>query len=107
MNMIHHGSISSLPPSLSMFEGSFDIIRPLIVLSDEQLNTYTNIRAFAKEKKLCPYGDQTSRNEAKKLFNELEKMNPNARKNIFRAMSYDKVFHDYLPDINTFEKGNS
>ncbi len=98
MNMIHKGSISSIPPKLNMFENKFDIIRPLLMLSEEQLRNYADIMKFPKEKKDCPFDEQTMRHQTKELMEYLETMNENARKNIYRSMS--KIFVYYLPYIH-------
>lgn len=95
MNMIHKGSISSIPPKLTMFDNKFEIIRPLIGLSKEQINNYAAIEQFPVERKNCPYDDQTMRFRTKEFMNYLESLNEHARKNIYRSMS--KIFVHYLP----------
>ncbi len=97
MNMIHHGSISSLPAKLSMFQGKFEIIRPLIQLHEEDIQKYNDIRHFPKSEKTCPYDMATSRYEIKQLLEQLEAQNENAKKNIFLSMT--KIYESYLPQI--------
>jgi tRNA 2-thiocytidine biosynthesis protein TtcA len=94
MNMIYHGSVSSLPYSLNMLGGRLDIIRPLLDFREKELATYAQIREYKKEVKLCPYKD-TKRQEINKLLIELEGLGKTAKKNIFRSM--DNIFNDYLP----------
>ncbi|MCP4137232.1 MAG: tRNA 2-thiocytidine(32) synthetase TtcA, partial [bacterium] len=98
MNMIFHGSICSMPGKLTMFEGGdgeFDIIRPLILLTDEELQTCASIQGFRTQKKECPYGETTKRDEVKRLIAESEKINPNAKINLFRSMR--DIQEEYLP----------
>ena len=38
MNMIYHGSISSLPYKFSMFDGRVEVIRPLLELTNDELD---------------------------------------------------------------------
>jgi tRNA(Ile)-lysidine synthase TilS/MesJ len=96
MNMIYHGSISSMPARLSMFQGELQIIRPLLFISEKEIIDYKNIRKFPELIKDCPYGSDTKRNTVKELIAELEKINPTATLNIFRSMS--KIFPAYLPE---------
>lgn len=96
MNMIYHGSISSMPVSLSMFQGELEIIRPLLFVDEKDIIEYKNIRNFPELIKDCPYGSDTKRNTIKELVAEIEKINPSAKLNIFRSMS--KIFPAYLPE---------
>jgi tRNA(Ile)-lysidine synthase TilS/MesJ len=95
LNMTFNGSISSMPPKLSMFNGDFDIIRPLILLNEKQIWRYASIRGFPVAKSQCPYGDKTRRADMKRIIGELSKMNGKAKKNIFAAMS--NIHREYLP----------
>jgi len=95
MNLIYHGSFSSLPQKLSMFGGRTYLIRPLIMVPEKDLSFYASLCGFRKHEKTCPYEDLTKRNEMENLLQQLEKMNKNARKNLFRAM--DNIYNEYLP----------
>jgi tRNA 2-thiocytidine biosynthesis protein TtcA len=95
MNLIYHGSYSSLPQKLSMFGGRTYLIRPLIMVPEKDLSLYASLCGFRKHEKTCPYEDQTKRNEMEQLLQYIEKMNKNARKNLFRAM--DNIYYEYLP----------
>jgi len=95
MNMISNSSISSMPPSLSMFGGEFDIIRPLILLGEDQIREYAKLRNYPAQVKICPHGDNTRRSDAKRLLIEMEKIDRNARDNIYSAMS--NIHTGYLP----------
>ena len=94
LNMTFNGSISSMPPKLSMFGGEFDIIRPLILLKERRVERYARIREFPVEKSQCPYGDTNDRADMKRLIGELSKMNRKAKNNLF-AMS--NIHREYLP----------
>ena len=52
MNMISNSSISSMPPSLSMFGGEFDLIRPLILLAEEEIREYAKLRDYPSQVKV-------------------------------------------------------
>ena len=95
LNMIYHGSISSLPQVLSMFDGRILLIRPLLQIPENELTYYANMRTFKKQEKSCPYEGTTKREEIKGLVRQLDKLYPNARRNIFSAM--DNIYSEYLP----------
>jgi tRNA 2-thiocytidine biosynthesis protein TtcA len=95
MNMIYHGTISSLPAKLKMFNGRVYLIRPLIELMQKEMVHIAAMRGYPQLKKPCPYDDKTRRNTMRELVNKLESLNPLARKNMFRSM--DNVFQEYLP----------
>ena len=97
MNMIFHGSISSLPQSLSMFDGRIRLIRPLLFIPEKELTYYATLRSFKKQEKSCPYDDTTRRESIKELIRQMDRLNRNARRNIFQAM--DNIYQEYLPDI--------
>jgi tRNA(Ile)-lysidine synthase TilS/MesJ len=94
--MIYHGSISSLPQKLSMFDGRIQLIRPLLQIPEKELTYYATLRTFEKQEKSCPYDNTTKRESIKELIREMDKLNRNARRNIFRSM--DNIFEEYLPD---------
>ncbi len=95
MNMMSNSSISAMPPSLSMFSGEFDLIRPLILLAEDEIREYARLRNYPQQVKICPHGDATRRADAKRLLIEMEKIDKNARQNIYGAMS--NVQSLYLP----------
>lgn len=95
LNMINNGIMSSMPPKLSMFSGTFTLIRPLIYYTDEEVRKYAAYRKFKKQVKYCPHEDKTQRNRAKELVSRLEELNPHVRSNIFGAMS--NIHEEYLP----------
>lgn len=95
MNMISNSSISSMPPSLPMFGGEFELIRPLILLGEDEIIKYAGLKEFPPQIRRCPHGDDTRRADAKRLLVEMERIDKNARKNIYSAMS--NIHRGYLP----------
>lgn len=96
MNMIYHGSISSMPIKLSMFNNELELIRPLLFIEEKDIIRYKEIRNYPQLIKNCPYGDDTKRNTMAHLINQMELIHPHARKNIFRSMA--KIYPAYLPE---------
>jgi len=95
LNMVYHGSFSSLPPNLSMFDGRMKLIRPLLLLRDTELQKYADIRAYPKQLRVCPYENATQRATMRNMITRFEEILPAACDNIFKAMG--NIFEEYLP----------
>ncbi len=95
MNMMYNGITSSLPPSLSMFDGKLQVIRPLILLEKDEVNRYAKIREFPDEVKRCPYGEETTRVKAGEMIRQMTSGSSAIKKSIFRSMS--NIHREYLP----------
>lgn len=112
MNMIYHGSVSSLPANLKMFNGRVYLIRPLIEFTQREMLHISAIKGYPQLKQVCPYNDATRRTTIRNLVDIIEGLNGLARKNIFRSM--ENINFEYLPNglmINSatspLEKGNT
>ena len=95
MNMIYHGSISSLPYSLKMFEGRIQLIRPMMDLDERMLDEYAGLNDLVKVEKSCPHEDSTQRENIAQLLKQVENLHGKGPFNIFKSM--DKIFEEYLP----------
>lgn len=95
LNMVYNSAMSAMPPRLSMFDGTLDIIRPFILVPEKQIKAYARVRAYPAQKALCPYGDASRRAGMKEIVRQLEGMHRKARRNIFHAMS--NIQKEYLP----------
>lgn len=102
MNMIYHGEYCSMPPKLNMFKGEFDLIRPLITLSDNQIKRYANILDIKSAEGDCPYEKNNKREEFRELVKTLSKKHKLAKTNMFSAMS--NIAFDYLPPVKDTSK---
>ncbi len=95
MNMAQHANISSMPAKLDMFNGKIQVIRPLILLTNEEMRNYANIMGFQSLKRDCPYEDHTIRKKARDIVDAMTKINPKARINLFNSMK--NIDMEYLP----------
>jgi len=95
LNMIYHGSISSLPYSLSMFEGRVRLIRPLLDMEEKLLLDYAGLRNFDSEGIACAHESFSKRDQVRELILQIEKLHGSGPVNMFRSM--DKIFEEYLP----------
>jgi tRNA 2-thiocytidine biosynthesis protein TtcA len=95
LNMIYHGSISSLPYSLRMFDGRVWLIRPLMDVEESMLQEYADLQDLVRIEKSCPYEDRTRRQTIEGLIAQIESIHPPGPYNMFRSMG--KIFEEYLP----------
>lgn len=95
INMAYHGNISSLPGKLSMFEGAFNLIRPLILLTNKDTAEFARIRNYPPLKESCPHEDKTRRTTARNFIKQLEVFHPKAKFNLFNSMG--NIDEEYLP----------
>ena len=95
INMAYHGNIASMPAKLSMFDDSFQLIRPLILLTNKDTSEFANIRKYPPLIQACPFEDTTKRTTARELIQQLENIHPKARLNLFKSMG--NIDEEYLP----------
>ncbi len=95
MNMVFSGTMSSMPPLLSMFKGRLKLVRPLLLLSESEIEQYARMKKFPPMLKDCPYSCESKRDSAKRMLAMMKEMDPAAVKNIFRSMS--NIHSEYLP----------
>jgi len=94
MNMMFNGSISSIPPKLSIFNGEIDIIRPLIGLTENEIKEYAHNKNFQTQTKECPFSEKTQRKAVKEIIGQMESIYPFSLQSINTSMS--RIFENYL-----------
>lgn len=87
MNMTFQGTFSAMAPVMSMDKFPMTIIRPLCLVNENDVEEYAKERAFPPLEKNCPYENDSHRKSMKDLLAHLEKLNPEARYNLWGAMS--------------------
>lgn len=95
MNMVYHGTMSSLPAQFTMFDGRLQFIRPMIEIQESKLVEYAQIRNFPKLKSECPHDKLTKRKKMRSFIDALQDEHDMAKINMFRAMS--NLNPEYLP----------
>lgn len=95
LNMVYHGSISSIPERIEMFDGRLEFIRPMIECFEQDLIAYAQIQDYPKLKTECPYDQKTNRFEVKQVLSQIASLNKSAKLNMFNAMS--NIYPEYLP----------
>ncbi|HET6559321.1 MAG TPA: tRNA 2-thiocytidine biosynthesis TtcA family protein [Prolixibacteraceae bacterium] len=96
MNMTLQSSISSMPPALPMFENKLIIIRPLSLLTEEEVKEFAVQKNYKREIKTCLYEKDSKRSEIKKLITQLAQFIPNVRSNLYASMT--NLQSEYLPN---------
>lgn len=87
MNMTFQGTFSAMAPVMSMDKFPITIIRPLCLVNENDVEIYAKQQVFPPLKKNCPYENDSHRKTMKDLFANLENLNPEARYNLWGAMS--------------------
>ena len=89
MNLTFQGRFDTMPASLKMRKMPLTIIRPLCMIEESDIKAYAEMQGYQKQTKLCPYETDSHRADIKRLFNEMEQINPEARFSIWRALIAD------------------
>lgn len=87
MNITFQGAFSAMAPSMTMKKFPITIIRPLCLANESDIEEYARIKAFPPQIKNCPYENESNRKQMKDLLERLDALNPEARYNIWGAMS--------------------
>ena len=86
MNLIFQGRFDTMPASLKMRKMPLTIIRPLCLIPESDIKAYAELQGYQKQQKLCPYETNSHRTDIKRLYDQLEQMNPEARYSIWGAL---------------------
>ena len=87
MNITFQGAFSAMAPAMKMEKFPITIIRPLCLTAEEDVEKYAQMRAFPPQIKNCPYENSSNRKQMKELLGHLTSLNPEARYNLWGAMS--------------------
>ncbi len=95
MNMSFQGAFSTMPPILKMNKFEMSIIRPMCLITEQELLKLSTIRQYKTQAKNCPYEKDSYRTNMKEMLATLEKLNPAIRSSMWNAMSNIQL--EYLP----------
>ena len=95
MNMIHQGAFGTMPPRLRMDKFAMETIRPLCLVTEQELRRVAAARGYRQQLKRCPYETASNRAEMKELLARMEAISPDARHSLWSSMTH--VQTDYLP----------
>lgn len=86
MNITFEGSASTMTPAMKMRQYPLTVIRPLCLLQEPAIKEYATAQEYKGEKITCPYDKETRRHDIKRLFAEMERLNPEARYSMWHAI---------------------
>lgn len=87
MNITFQGTFSAMAPVMTMDKFPISIIRPLCLVNENNVEEYATESRFPPQIKNCPYENDSNRKAMKDLLAHLENLNPEARYNLWGAMS--------------------
>ena len=86
MNLTYQARFATMPARLTMRKMPLTIIRPLCLIPESDIKAYAELQGYQKQQKLCPYETNSHRTDIKRLYDQLEQMNPEARYSIWGAL---------------------
>ena len=95
MNITFQGAFSAMAPSMEMKKFPLTVIRPLCLVSEEDIESLSQLAEYPRQVKRCPYERDSNREQMKQLLKHLESLNPEARYNLWGSMS--NIQHELLP----------
>lgn len=87
MNQFFQGHFSTMPVRLKMRKMPLTLIRPLCLEHEADIQLFAAQRGYKKQRKLCPYERDTHRTAIRHIFEEAERMNPEARFSMWNALA--------------------
>ena len=95
MNITFQGAFSAMAPAMKMEKFPITVIRPLCLVNESDVEEHARNSAFPSQIKNCPHENSSNRRQMKELLAKLDSLNPEARYNIWGAMS--NIQADLLP----------
>lgn len=87
MNVTFQGAFSAMAPVMQMDKFPITVIRPLCLVNEADVEVHAKAIGFRPQIKNCPHENASNRKAMKELLMQLEQLNPEARYNIWGAMS--------------------
>ncbi|VBB44383.1 tRNA 2-thiocytidine biosynthesis protein TtcA [uncultured Desulfatiglans sp.] len=95
LNLFYGGSISTMLPVQTFFDGRITVIRPLYEVPETHLSRYAREMGWPPVELACPSAGSSKRREIKELLAALQRTNRKIKGNIFHALH--NVRAEYLP----------
>jgi tRNA(Ile)-lysidine synthase TilS/MesJ len=86
MNLTYEGRFSTMPPRMTMDKFPVEIIRPLCLMRESDLQLFAQQRNFVRPKRLCPYENDSRRADMKRMVERFEELNPEFAYTFFTAL---------------------
>ena len=85
-HQFYQGSFSTMPAVMQMDKMPLTIIRPLCLIKESNIQEYAELCRYEKQIKTCPYEKESNRTDMRRVFEEIEHINPEARYSIWHAL---------------------
>jgi tRNA 2-thiocytidine biosynthesis protein TtcA len=85
MNLLHTASFEGMLPKVPMIRYGVTIVRPLILVSEEEILRFSENYGFLRVMCQCPVGQNSQRKTTKDLLQDLTQAFPNAVDNLSQA----------------------
>lgn len=85
MNLLHKGEFAGNLPKLEMVDFGITIIRPLILVTEDEIKEFAKHHHFQRVTCQCPVGMHSMRKKVDRLLSEIEDLFPFARANVANA----------------------
>ncbi|MBJ7449547.1 MAG: tRNA 2-thiocytidine biosynthesis protein TtcA [Parachlamydiales bacterium] len=85
MNLLHKGEFAANQPKIEMQHYGVTIIRPMIYVSEKEIERFADYYGFRRITCQCPVGQNSMRKKTDQLLALLEENFPNARTNLSQA----------------------
>ena len=96
MNMTMRGSFATMNPVQPFFSDSLRVIRPMCEVHERMVEEVARAAALPVSTIDCPFRTKNIRSRIGPVVDQLERINPGARENIYRSLT--NIDHEYLPD---------
>ena len=87
LSLFYEGRLSTLAPKSFLDRTKITVIRPLLLISEQEIKDYVSLENLPIVKNLCPADHHTQRETLKNLVNELDSRFPKCKENIFNAIT--------------------
>ncbi len=106
LNILYAREISTMVPKQSLFKDDFFVIRPIILIEEDEIKSYMRLAGIDRPYEgRCPYAEENRRETIRQLLKELYKKDPQVRKNV-RYSLFEckpeylwKKYREYRKDI--------
>jgi tRNA 2-thiocytidine biosynthesis protein TtcA len=95
MNMVMRGSFSTMNPVQSFFGDALRVIRPMCEVREQMVKDVARNAQLPVSNIDCPFRERNIRTRIAPVVEQLERINPGVRENVYRSLT--NIDHDYLP----------
>lgn len=92
LSLLYEGQFFSFPPVKYFEEADITVIRPLIYILEKDIIGFQNKMNLQSVKNPCPFDKNTKRESVKKLLNQIQKENHQAKEKMFNAIMKGEIY---------------